>query len=439
MSDQQGQARKEQREKELEALRVLEAEATAARDANRTLREACRDDAELQKSTREALVADLLRVFNDIANPYRGYAASRQRYRKLGHYPELLVTDFFGNHEEFQRAAGLRDSRTTAKVRNKAANLHTHQQIAEYADEHLLARVGQYDNTAGLEKKGRVDVVIGSDFHSEFLDPFAFEVFLEAIRMVRPEIVVINGDAADFPQISRHRKMPGHFHLNLHDERRAVQEIFRRIREAAGDEATLYFVIGNHEYRLVTYLADCAPAMAALPELGFANFFGLDEHRISLVTQSSFLAPTAAARKGDVRRNWVTLFDCFVATHGTSCAKVASLVELEGAFKMSGTSGHTHRPQIMHSNSLGTGAISWMSTPMLAGFAVGRDYVSNPSQWNMGFGVVSIEPSKKLVTQQLVIVHENWATFGGRTWVPTKKALKRRQQQWSVGGRSEAI
>lgn len=423
---------KNERDQQIKALEQAMARAEKMRDASRKLREQYRDDKQLQAKVRVKLIEDLNRVFNDVANPYAGFAASRQRYRKLGHYPEIMVEDFFGNHEEFQRAANLRDTRTTTKVRNKAAVLHTHQQIAEYAQKHVLKHAGLYDRTKSLRSKTDVQVMVGSDMHSWFVDPFALDVFIDTIGMVQPEIIILNGDIFDFPQISRHRQMPGHFHLNLHQEREFGQkQIMARVRNAAPD-ATIYFLIGNHEYRLVSYLADAAPRLAGLPELQFDTFLGIHEFEMNLVCQSSFLAPTAAARKLDKRDNWLKLFDCYVATHGTSCAKFAADVEMNGAFRMSGTSGHTHRPQIITSNSLGTGAISWMSTPMLAGFAVGRDYVSTPSSWNMGFGVVSINPQKKLVSQQLVIVHEDWATFGGRTWTPTEKARERRKEQWSV-------
>ena len=78
-------------------------------------------------------------------------------------------------------------------------------------------------------------------------------------------------------------------------------------------------------------------------------------------------------------------------------------------------------------NALGTGPLSWMSTPMMASFAVGRDYVAEPSAWQMGFGVASVETRRRLVSQQLVTVHESWASFAGHSWEPTAKALKERQ------------
>lgn len=421
-----------QREKELKEFERLALIAAKKRETKLGLRARYRDNKHLQADVREELISDLKRVFEDPCNPYRGFAASRQRYRKLGYFPEIIVTDFFGNHEEFQRAAGLRDSRETTKVRNKAAKLHTHQQIAEYAEQHVLKHVGMYDRLKGRRPQ-HLEIVVGSDFHSYFCDPFAWSVFLDVIRMVvtpqgKDGVVVVNGDLVDFPQISRHRKMPGHFHLNLHQERELAKAMLKEIREAAPD-ATIYFVIGNHEYRLVTYLADCSPQMACLPEMEFDKFFGLHESEISLVCSSSFLAPTAKARKRDVRLNWLEIGGCFVAAHGTSIARHAAATELDGPFKMSGTSGHTHRPQIYTSNSLGTGPVSWMTTPMLAGYPVGRDYVNSPSQWQMGFGTVALLPQKRLVSPQLILVHQDWAAFGGRSWTPTPAALAKRAEQ----------
>jgi hypothetical protein len=173
------------------------------------------------------------------------------------------------------------------------------------------------------------------------------------------------------------------------------------------------FVIGNHEYRLVNYLADTAPALASLPSLSFSKLFGLEEFGIGLVCRSNFLAPAKKQAKLDVMENWAVLEKCFVVTHGTLLGQAPALSQLK-RFNLSGTSGHTHRPQIFHENTLGTGPLSWMSTPAMAGFAVGRDYVSTPTQWNCGFGIVQIMDG--LVSQQIVQVHSTHAFLAGKVW-----------------------
>lgn len=413
----------------LDRFREACIEAGEKREANRELRESCLHDKKKQADLRKRLIADLLRVFEHPDNPFKGFAASRQRYRELGHYPEVLVSDFFGNHQEFLRAADLHDKRNTTRTKNNVARLHTAMQVAEFAKTHVLRWQNRYQKARG---RRNLEIVVASDLHSYFVDPFALDVLIESIEMVQPDVVVLNGDVVDFPQISRHRQLPGHFNLSLQGEIDFAREkILRRVRQAA-PEAQIDFVLGNHEYRLVTYVADTAPQLASLRTLEFGPLFGLDEFEINLACRSNFLAPTKADRKKDRAENWHIIGGCFVATHGTSCARFAAAEQMR-RFQMCGTSGHTHRPQVVTDNALGTGPLSWTSTPMMASFAVGRDYVAEPSAWNMGFGVFSVLPEKRLVCPSLVVVHEDWACFAGRQWRPTAAALKRRQEQWKVG------
>lgn len=385
-----------------------------------------RELAKTGDALRAVLIADLRRVYDHPDNPYQGFAASRKRYRELGHYPEILVVDAFGNHEEFLREAGLADSRNTTRVRNKAALLNTHQKVADYADRELR----RYNDLYRVEHRDeRLEVVVGSDFHSWFVDPFALRVFLDTIEMVQPDVVVLNGDVFDFPQISRHRKLPGHFNLNLADEIAFGREhILKAVRQRA-PKAEILFVIGNHEYRLVNYLADTAPELAALPSLRFGELFGLDELKIGLVVRQNFLAPYDKQKKRELQENWNVVGGTLVVTHGVSCAKFAADEQIK-RYQKSGTSGHTHRPQIITANSLGTGALSWTSTPMMAGFAVSRDYVSEPSGWQMGFGVFSIKADLGIVVPNLVLVNEHWASFAGRTWESNSADEARREEQW---------
>lgn len=416
------------RQREIEALEREMKRAKQKRAANRKLREAYRDDPRLQSKTRKALIADLLRVYSDVANPYRNWAASRKRYRQLGHFPEIMVEDFFGNHQEFQRAAGLLDKRETTKVRNKAARVHTHQQIAAYAEKHVLPWHDKYKKTRG---KKHLEVVIGSDFHSCFLDPFAFQVFCDTLRMVQPDMVVLNGDVFDFPQLSRHRKLPGHFHLNVQQEiNLGFGTILKKVRELCPD-AEILFMIGNHEYRFVTYLADCAPELACLDTIEFDKLFKLDELEISLGCRASFMAPSAKNRRRELAENWHIIGGCFVVTHGTYTNKLAAEKQIQ-RFQMAGSSGHTHRPMIITTNSLATGSLPWMSTPMMASFAVGKEFVPEPSMWTMGFGVVSIDTQRRRVCPQLVTVHSDWAAFAGHTWTPTAKTLEARARMLEV-------
>lgn len=411
-------------------------EACATAQHQREAKKALRRTLVADDAIKQILIADLKRVYDHPDNPYRGFAASRKRYRELGWYPEIVVTDVFGNHEEFLRAAGLADSRTTTRVRNKGALLHSHQQIAAYADRELKPFHNAFQSEL---PEGVFHVVVGSDFHSSFVDPFALRVWKDVLRIVNPSQVVLNGDVFDFPQISRHRKLPGHFSLSLQEEIEFGREkILRPTREACPD-ANILFVIGNHEYRLVNYLADVAPQLADLAvydasgakiPLSFSNLFGLESLKIGLVCRQNFLAPYEAQRKRELAENWVVIADCLAITHGTSTAQFAAAEQLK-TYQMSGTSGHTHRPQTITANSLATGTLSWTSTPMMASFAVGRDYVSEPSSWTMGFAVFTVDTNFKRVIPQLILIHEDFASFAGHVWSPTKEEREERLRLWS--------
>ena len=151
---------KELKEAQLALFERAKQEAAEKRAENRKLLKGLLGLPEKQKTAlRKKLVADLTRVYNHPYNPYAGFAASRKRYRQLGRYPEGMVEAFFGNHEEFQRAANLRDLRGTTTVRNKAARLHTHQQIAKFAQQNVKRFAGRFESLNQKRKHIEVSVL----------------------------------------------------------------------------------------------------------------------------------------------------------------------------------------------------------------------------------------------------------------------------------------
>jgi hypothetical protein len=413
-----------------ERERFAKAQATAAkrRAANMQRRREIRDSDALAEDIRQEMVTDLRRVYDHPDNPYRGFAASRKRYRAIGHWPEVLVSDLFGTHEEFLRAAGLKDSRTTHKSNLRGAQIHSAYAVSQYAKAHVLPWRERY---AKAEGRKHLEVLVASDLHSAFVDPFALQVFFDCLRIVSPDVVVLNGDVFDFPQISRHPKLPGAFNLNIQQEiDYARNRILRPVREACPD-AEVLFVIGNHEHRFVRYLADAAPELACLESMDFAKLFGLDEYEIRLAVRSSFMAPTGSMKRRELAENWHVIGGSYVVTHGTYCGKHSASRQME-RFQMSGTSGHVHRPSIASGNSLRTGPITWMATPMMASHAVGKDYVPEPSQWQMGFGHASISTQTGNVSQSLVLVHDEVAWFAGHEFRATQVALKDRAKLLEV-------
>lgn len=419
----------ELRNKELAVYEKMKASAARKQQANRKLRDKVRTDPDLRDGLRDMLVKDLLRVYNDPNNPYAGWAASRKRYRELGHFPEILITDVFGNHQEFQRAAGLHDPRGTAKVKNLIARLSTEEKIRAYAEEGIEPYYGIYDEKiAAME--GTVRVMVVADIHGKWRDPFAWSVFLDCLKRVKPHILVMNGDVVDFPKVGRYTQMPGAGNLMLQEEINYVKShIFAEIREIY--DGPLIWTVGNHEQRLVRYLADTSPSLADLDCLRFDQLFGVADYDIEMVFGGSFLAPYQRDRSKNIARTHKKLFDCFVISHGTAMGPKGVESELQ-YYGMSGTSGHTHRPAIYSRGTEACPGMSWTNPGMMAHRACAKDYrETRVNEWTNGFAVFTIQTGLKRVVPELCIIHEDFAAFCGQTWTPTQKVLNERHALWS--------
>lgn len=360
----------------------------------------------LNVATEDALIADVQRIANDDDNPFRG-TCSRARFKRFGHFTEEAVFDLFGNHAELQRSAGLRDYRATTAFRNRRARIKTEERILTYFDKEVMPYVGKYKRE---ERGGAKHLLVGSDFHSEDTDAFALSVFLDVAKRTQPEYVVLNGDVFDFPNVSRWSSNPNKL-LQLQDEIDWTRNnILEPVRKAAPD-ADITLVIGNHEFRLCRFLADCAPALASLRSLSFNNLFGLDELEINLVHNESLLAPASKDQKRAFMQNWRVYDDCFVVTHGTACGATAGAKELS-KWQMSGTSGHVHRPSFTSQPTLNNPHACWMVTGMMAEApAHGKEFVQGANSWTTGFGFVTIDSG--IVLQNQVLIKNGIAEFGG--------------------------
>tara|TARA_R110000744_G_scaffold228339_1_gene346311 strand:+ start:4151 stop:5416 length:1266 start_codon:yes stop_codon:yes gene_type:complete len=360
------------------------------------------------KATEAEIVADILRVAEDPDNRYPG-TCSRDRYKNFGHFSQAEVYDLFGNHSQLQREAGLRDTRETTAYRNRRAVLKSEERVGNYFKAEVLPFVGKYDRKATDNRVKHM--VIGSDFHSEDCDLFALEVFIDVIKRTQPDYVVLNGDVLDFQSVGKWAKPPNRL-LNLQAEIDWTREnILRPVREAAPD-ADISFVIGNHEYRLVRFLADCSPALASLRSLSFSTLLGLDEFEISLVHNDAMLAaPNEPQKRMAYNQNWRVYEDSYVVTHGTYCGQNAAFRELS-RWQMSGSSGHVHRPQFASAPTLNNPDACWLITGMMAKVGEhGQEFVQGCNTWTTGFGFVTLTDG--IALQQGVLIKNGVCHFSG--------------------------
>lgn len=104
-------------------------------------------------------------------------------------------------------------------------------------------------------------VLIGSDGH--YWDAgraaTAHRAFVRFASLLKPRIVIYNGDALDGASIGRHPKIGWEDQPALAKEMAAVKVRLREIVKAAPRKARLIWTLGNHDARFNTRLANLVP------------------------------------------------------------------------------------------------------------------------------------------------------------------------------------
>ena len=410
-------AKPSKKEVAAEQLGQMMTEAKTQRDKNKHLFDGIKSDPQLAERVRKKLIKDLWRVW-EIPRRILGQSGSRRRYREHGHYSDHLATYIFGTWAEFKRQAELpfEDSLATRSVQRNIAKTARAQGVMHYADKNVKPWDGAYDKLDLSQES--VLLQVGSDFHSKFMDPFARRVWLDIAKEHKPDGVRYNGDLADFPKLSRHRQLPGHFALNLQEEIDICTDFMQETREATGFESDHKFILGNHDIRMIYALAEAAPIYCSLDSLKFHELFKLDELEVGLVSRPNFLNPSARMRKNDVAQNWETIAGLFTIVHGFLCGQGAPTKHMQ-RFMRYGTNGHLHSPQMVSGGSDATGVHQWWQTPCMAyPPAVAAEYMPGPiefSGWASGFSMFRIFPEERFVSAQMVICTEV-AEYQGRVW-----------------------
>lgn len=402
--------------KEASSLKIAEmmAEAKANRAENYLLIAEVKEDPAKAKAVRKLLCADLRRVF-EIPRELLGPSASRPRYREHGHYSEALVTYLIGSWAEFKRQAKIEDSLGVRTVQRNISKTLRAQDVMHYAEKHVKPWDGAYDRLDLTQDS--ILIQVGSDFHSKFLDPFARRVWLDVAKKHQPDGVRYNGDLPDFPKLSRHRQLPGHFALDLQTEINLCTDFMGDTREVT-QNADHKYILGNHDIRLITALADSAPIFSSLDCLNFGELFMLDDLNVGLVARPSFLNPSAKMRKRDIAQNYECIGGFFTIVHGFLTGKDAPRKHLQ-RFMTHGTNGHLHDPQMVSGGSYATGVLHWIQSPCM-GYppALAAEYIPGPiefSGWAAGFCMFRLFPKQRFVTSQIILCDEV-AEYHGDIW-----------------------
>ncbi len=97
------------------------------------------------------------------------------------------------------------------------------------------------------------------------------------IKKKKYKKIVQNGDLVCFDDFSAHKPIPGK-DADAVESIKLVKEFNANLRKAAGKDAEIWYVEGNHEQRLENYLVRNAPHLLPLDCLSLPKLFELEKH-----------------------------------------------------------------------------------------------------------------------------------------------------------------
>jgi hypothetical protein len=130
------------------------------------------------------------------------------------------------------------------------------------------------------EHSARVDcelmngtIMVGSDAHYwPGVASTAHRAFVQVIKEIKPELVVMNGDLFDGARISRYPQSAWIKLPTVKEELDAVTERLHEIKEAVGSGKT-WWCLGNHDMRFDAKLANMASEFEGVPGFTLGDHF----------------------------------------------------------------------------------------------------------------------------------------------------------------------
>jgi predicted phosphodiesterase len=125
-----------------------------------------------------------------------------------------------------------------------------------------------------------IRVGVLSDVHIPFHDDRAFTAAVSYLKKRKPNVLLLNGDFADFYSISRFTKNPKK--RNFKREVRMLREAIAWLRSEFRS-ARIVYKLGNHDERLDIWLYNHAVEISDLPQVRLPAILGAKKHGIEFV------------------------------------------------------------------------------------------------------------------------------------------------------------
>lgn len=132
-------------------------------------------------------------------------------------------------------------------------------------------------------------IVVGSDAHYwPGVISTAHKAFIQVIKDIKPDLIVMNGDLFDGASISRFPKSDWSRPPSVKEELEAVSDRLFEIKQAAANAKT-WWCLGNHDMRFDTKLANMVPEFAGVQGFTLGDHFPGWQISISLFVNQSLM------------------------------------------------------------------------------------------------------------------------------------------------------
>lgn len=237
------------------------------------------------------------------------------------------------------------------------------------------------------------------DVHFPFQNATAWRLMLQVAQDFKPQEIVILGDFFDCYSVSRYDKNPKKMYLDLQEELAVGVTAIGRLYDLLKPKK-LYFLEGNHEARVNTYLKNNAPLM-----LGSAS----EPRELFGLPSSAIYIPYGLG-------GWIN-FDGLYAMHGYITGKNTPAKSLD-RYGRSVIYGHTHclgesHKQVLDGPTIRAFNCGWLGDVDKAA----EDYVSDITAWTHGFAT-GLFPKGGKWTVNLHTILDNQVTVNEKTYLP---------------------
>lgn len=234
-------------------------------------------------------------------------------------------------------------------------------------------------------------ILIGSDAHY-WPGPAstAHRAFVQFCKELKPQAVIMNGDAIDAATISRHPPIGWEKRPPLIDEIEAAQERLHEIENAAG-RADKIWTLGNHDGRFETRIATVAPEYAKIHGVHLRDHFPLWEPCWSCWINDDVVVKHRF--KGGLH-----------APHNNTLWSGKTLI-----------TGHLHSSKVQPITDY-NGTRYGVDTGCLADTDAKAfvDYTEdNPKNWRSGFAVLTFKDGRLLMPELVTVWDDNGVQFRG--------------------------